>query len=149
MTLCRQKVTKQVKMCGFLTTIIENSAFAILTRYENFSSSKSYHTATAPISTILFTLCPMPWRNVMGLIQNRDNQNQQAKSFQIRCNLSKMNDQNYQTLRWIMVIHYPVVEFLANKILKMLLSNAQLSQAALQQGTKGVQSSIIILLQHW
>ena len=36
MTLCRQKETKQGKMCGFLTTIIENSAFAIFTRYEIF-----------------------------------------------------------------------------------------------------------------
>ena len=95
MTLCRQKVTKQVKMCGFSTTIIENSAFAIFTCYENFSSSKSYHKATAPISTVLFALCPMPWRNVMGLIKNWDNQNQQAKSFQMRYNLSKLN---YQTL---------------------------------------------------
>ena len=99
MTLCRQKVTKQVKMCGFLTTTVENSAFAIFTHYVNFSSSKLYHKATAPISTSLFTLCPMPWRNVMGLIQNWDDQNQQAKSFQMRYNLSKLIDQNYQTLR--------------------------------------------------
>ena len=36
--------------------------------------------------------------NVMELIQNWDNQNQQAKNFQIRYNLSKFNNQNYQTL---------------------------------------------------
>ena len=69
MTLCCQKVTKQGKMCGFLTTIIENSAFVIFTRYEKFFSRSWYHKATAPISTIIFTLCPS-WRNVMELIQN-------------------------------------------------------------------------------
>ena len=52
MTLCRQKVTKQVKMCGFLTTIVENSAFAIFTRYVNFSSGKLYHKATDPFYTM-------------------------------------------------------------------------------------------------
>ena len=57
MTLCRQKVTKQGKMCGFSTRLIENSAFAIFTRYENFASINWYNKATAPISTILFTLC--------------------------------------------------------------------------------------------
>ena len=40
----------------------------------------------------------MSWRNVMELIQNWDNQNQQAKSFQMRYKLSKLNNQNYQTL---------------------------------------------------
>ena len=59
MTLCRQKVTKQGKMCGFLTTVIEISAFAIFTRYENFSSRNWYPKAKAPISTVFFTLCPM------------------------------------------------------------------------------------------
>ena len=57
MTLCRQKVTKQGKMCRFRTRLIENSAFAIFTRYENLASTNWYHKATAPISTILFTLC--------------------------------------------------------------------------------------------
>ena len=57
MTLCHQKVTKQGKMCGFLTRLIENSAFAIFTRYENFASTNWHHKATAPISTVLFTLC--------------------------------------------------------------------------------------------
>ena len=58
MTLCCQKVTKQGKMCGFLTTKIENSAFVIFTRYEKIFSRSWYHKATAPISTIIFTLCP-------------------------------------------------------------------------------------------
>mgnify|MGYP001803004409 CR=1 FL=1 len=35
----------------------------------------------------------------MELIQNCGNQNQQANSFQIRYNLSKLNNQNYQTLK--------------------------------------------------
>ena len=99
MTLCRQKTTKQGKICGFPTTIIENSAFAIFTRYRKFSSRNWYHKATAPISTVLFTLCPMSWHNAMELIQNWDNQSQQAKSFQMRYNLSKLNNQNYQTLK--------------------------------------------------
>ena len=43
MALCRQKVTKQGKMCGFLTRSTENSAFAIFKRYENFASTKWYH----------------------------------------------------------------------------------------------------------
>ena len=34
----------------------------------------------------------------MELIQNWDNQDQQAKSFQMRYNLSKLNNWNYQTL---------------------------------------------------
>ena len=54
--------------------------------------------ATAPITTVLFTRCPIKWRNVMELIQNWDNQDQQAKSFQMRYNLSKLNNWNYQTL---------------------------------------------------
>ena len=33
----------------------------------------------------------------MELIQNWDNQDQQAKSFQMRYNLSKLNNWNYQT----------------------------------------------------
>ena len=70
MTSCRQKVTRQGKMCGFSTTIIEISAFAIFRRYENFSNRNWYHKATAPISTVLITLCPMSWRKVMKLIQN-------------------------------------------------------------------------------
>ena len=53
-------------------------------RYESFSSGNWYHKATTPISTVLFALCPMSWRNVMELNQDLDNQNQQAKSFQMR-----------------------------------------------------------------
>ena len=34
----------------------------------------------------------------MELIQNWDNQDQQAKSFEMRYNLSKLNNWNYQTL---------------------------------------------------
>ena len=98
MTICSQKVTKQVKIRGFSTTKIENSDLAILTRYENFPHKNWYHKATVPISTVLFTLCPMSWRIVMELIQNWDNQNQQAKGFQMRYNLSKLNYQNYKTL---------------------------------------------------
>ena len=60
MTLCRHKGTKRGKMYGFSTTIIENSAFAIFTRYENLFSRDWYHKAKAPISTVLFTLHPMP-----------------------------------------------------------------------------------------
>ena len=37
-TRCRQKVTKQDKLCGFSTTITENSASAIFTRYERMFS---------------------------------------------------------------------------------------------------------------
>ena len=70
-----------------------------------FSSRNWYHNATAPISTVLFTLCPMSWRNVIELIQNWDNQNQQAKSFRIRYNLSKLNNRNYQTLTWGLAIY--------------------------------------------
>ena len=70
MTICCQKVTKQVKMRGFSTTKIEISDLAILTRYENFPHKNWYHKATVPISTVLFTLCPMSWRIVMELIQN-------------------------------------------------------------------------------
>ena len=71
-------------------------------RYETFSSRNWYHKATAPISTVIFSLCPMSWRNVMELTQNWDNQNQQAKSFQMRYNWSKLNNQNYQTLMlWV------------------------------------------------
>ena len=33
----------------------------------------------------------------MGLIQNWDNKTQQAKSFQMRYNMSKLNNKNYQT----------------------------------------------------
>ena len=39
MTLCHQKETKQGKMSWFLTRLIKNSAFAILSRYENFAST--------------------------------------------------------------------------------------------------------------
>ena len=60
------------------------------------SSRNRYHEATAPISTVLFTLCPISWRNIMQLVQNWDNQNQQAKNFQMRYNLSILNNQNYQ-----------------------------------------------------
>ena len=97
MTLCRHKVTKQVKMCRFSTTLIENVAFAIFTRYEKFYSRNWYHKATAPISTVLFTLFPISWRNVVELIKNWDDRNQSAKSFQMRHYLSKLNNQNYQT----------------------------------------------------
>ena len=55
----------------------------LLAHYENSFVSNYYHKATTSISTVLFKLCPMTWRNVMGLIQK-----QQAKSFQIRYNLS-------------------------------------------------------------
>ena len=39
MKLCDQRVTKQGKMFGFSTRLIENSAFAIFKRYENFAST--------------------------------------------------------------------------------------------------------------
>ena len=39
--------------------------------------------------------------NVMESIQNSGNQNQQAKNFQMRYNLSKFNNQIYQTLNAI------------------------------------------------
>ena len=42
LTLCRQKVTKQGKMCEFSKTMTENIAFAIFTRYEKFSSRNWY-----------------------------------------------------------------------------------------------------------
>ena len=45
MALCRQKETMQGRMCGFLSRLIENSAFAILTRYDNFASTNGYHKA--------------------------------------------------------------------------------------------------------
>ena len=96
-----KKVTEQGKMCGFSTTIIGHGAFEIFTRYENFSIGNWYHKATAPILTVLFTLYPLSWCNVMELIQNWDNQNQQAKSFQMKYNWSKLNYQNYQTLTWV------------------------------------------------
>ena len=71
MALCRHKVTKQGKMCGVLTRLIENGAFyTIFTRYENFASTNWYHKATAPISTVIFTLSQIIWRNVMELIKN-------------------------------------------------------------------------------
>ena len=38
MTLRRQQVTKQGKICGFSTTVIENNAIEIFTFYESFSS---------------------------------------------------------------------------------------------------------------
>ena len=98
MTLCRQKVTMQGKMCGFSTTIIENSAYAIFTRYEIFSSINWYHKATAPISTVLSTPCPMSWRTIIESIQYWDNQNPKAKSFQMSNKWSKLNNQKYQTL---------------------------------------------------
>ena len=59
MTLCRQKVTKQGKISGFSTRLIENSAFAIFARFENFASTNWYHKATAPITIVFFTLCPI------------------------------------------------------------------------------------------
>ena len=44
----------------------------------------------------------------MELIQTWDNQNQQAKSFQMMYNLSKLNNQNYQTLiPWCINYFYP------------------------------------------
>ena len=58
MTLYPQKETKQGKIGRFLTSIIENSAFAIFTRYEIFSSRNTYHKAKAPISTVLFYTMP-------------------------------------------------------------------------------------------
>ena len=81
MTLCCQKVTKRGWICGIPPWLIENSAFAIFTRYENFALTNWYHKATAPISTVLFTLSLIIRCSVMELIQNRDNQIQQAKSF--------------------------------------------------------------------
>ena len=51
---CRQKVTKQGKMFGHLSRLIEKSAFVIFTRYENIAS---IHKATAPVSTVLAALC--------------------------------------------------------------------------------------------
>ena len=56
MTLCHQKVTKQRRMCGFLTRLIKNSVLAIFTHSEKFATTKRYYKATAPISTVLFTL---------------------------------------------------------------------------------------------
>ena len=47
---------KQKRMCGFFTRLIENSALAIFTHSENFASTNRYYKATAPISTVLFTL---------------------------------------------------------------------------------------------
>ena len=98
MTLRRPLVTKWSKISGFSTTIIENSAYAMFTRYEHFSSRNWYHKATAPISIFLFTLCPMSRLSVMKLIQNWDNQDQQAKGIQVNYKLYKLNNQNYQTL---------------------------------------------------
>ena len=98
MTSCHQKVTEQGKIWGFSTIIIENSAFALSTCYEKFFSRKSYHKATALISTVLFILGPMSWHIVMDLIQKWNYHNQQAKSFQMRYHLSKLNNQNYGTL---------------------------------------------------
>ena len=43
MMLCHQKFTKQGNMCLFMTKLIENSVFAIFTRYENFASKNWYH----------------------------------------------------------------------------------------------------------
>ena len=42
MTLCHQKVTKQGRRCGFSTQSIENSAFVIFMRYEDFASTNWY-----------------------------------------------------------------------------------------------------------
>ena len=36
LTMNRQKVTEQGKMCGFSRTRVENSAFAIFPRYQSF-----------------------------------------------------------------------------------------------------------------
>ena len=59
-----------------------------------------YYKATAPILMVLVTVELIKRHNVMELIQKRDNQNQQAKGFQMRCNLSNLNNWNYQTLIW-------------------------------------------------
>ena len=75
MTLCHQKVTKQGRICRIPTWSIENSAFAIFACYETFARTNWYHKATAPISTVLFTSCPIVWCSVMELIQNRGNCN--------------------------------------------------------------------------
>ena len=56
MTLCHQKVTKQRRMYQFMTRLIENSVLAIFTHSEKFATTKRYYKATAPISTVLFTL---------------------------------------------------------------------------------------------
>ena len=98
MTICRPLVTRWGKISGFSTTIIENSAYAMFVRYEHFSDRNWYHKATAAITTFFFITCPISWRNVIELIQNWDNQDQQAKGFQMRYKLSKLNNQNYQTL---------------------------------------------------
>ena len=50
----------------------------------------------------------MSWGNVMELIQNWDNQNQQAKSFQMKYNLKNQNQQtltNMQLRPFNMFLH--------------------------------------------
>ena len=85
-------------MCGFSTRLIENSVFAIFTRYDNFASTNRFQKSTASISTVPFTLCPIRWRDVMKLINNYDNQNWQAKSLQMRYNLSKLEQKKLPNL---------------------------------------------------
>ena len=51
MTVFRQIVTKQGKMSGFSSRLIENGAFAIFTPYEDFASTNWYHKATAPFTS--------------------------------------------------------------------------------------------------
>ena len=53
--------------------LLKHCNFHIFARYENFASTNWYCKATAPISAVLYTLCLITWRNVMGLIQNWDN----------------------------------------------------------------------------
>ena len=53
MTLWRKKCQSKVKCEGFLTRFIENTAFAVFTRYKNVASTKWHHMAAAPISIVL------------------------------------------------------------------------------------------------
>ena len=88
--LCRQKVTKQGKMCRFSTTIIENTTFAIFTHYELFSAETGTMRLQLRFQKSFSHFVPRhdatSW--------NWDNQNQPAKSFQMK---SILNNQNYET----------------------------------------------------
>ena len=83
MTLRRQKVTEQGKMCMFSTKIIENRALQYLRIMKNFPAVIGSTRLQLQLQQSFLHYVPMAWRNVIELTINWDNQNQQANSFQM------------------------------------------------------------------
>ena len=93
-------------MCGFLTRLVENIIIIII-RHENFVSTNWYNRATALISAVLVTLFFEKMIQCHG-IASKPNQNQQAKSCQVRykVQIEQLELPNLNSIIIITTVHH-------------------------------------------